>query len=1520
MVNLAFLLSLTGFTFCAAAQDLPQVRYSVKPLDLSRAPATEELMAAGQLGGQLQPTHSLANKAREREVNLSFGAAIQAWNKHDYREAVQMFRRHAAQYPDSPWVAEAVLHVGCDALYNGRYAEAGDYFNWILAATRDSQHPGAGIMVNKARSRLANLKTLQGNIPEALEHYRLLKETSADWRDRTYAAHWLQRLSRERHQQLAIFNCGVQALAHLLQKRGRESEAREVLKMAAPSSRGHSMKDLKSLAAGYGYQLTGLRLAVPQLQQIPLPAIVQLSGRTRGDRGHYWVLEAVEKDVLKFFDPQSRNRFQQTGAEFAREWGGNALVFAGSRDLPGLQLAAQEMAGLFGGCCGVQTKPSNLGDPGTAKGCGGAPVWSVNMVNMNFFAKDTPLWYRSPIGPPVEISLSYNSQSSLAQYEPFGNKWQFNYASYLVENTSGQVTVFMPDGRMDDFTPDGQGGYTPSTQVFNRLDKPAAHRYELRTPEDTVYIYDIPPGTSSLQPFLMELRDAHGQKLTFGYDAAVRLKTVTDAMGRVTNLTYNANNLVTLVTDPFGRTAAFSYDANKNLVQITDMAGYAAQFTYDSDRFIASLTTGRGTWSFYTEPADGINNSTSEFPSGNPYPAPGGLMWEDYRLTVTDAYGNKEEYHYNGYSGYSWQVTPRNFVNYVSSSQNNYFSAKTKYYSTTAGNLGFISSISWPLDGWSSYSYDNAGNPTRVYNGKGTTYYSYNNLGRVTSTTNPLSYTINTTYAGNNVDPILIKDDLGEVKLTYNNAHQVTAVTDRLGNVTTFDYNGYGQLTSSNDAVGTVTHYFYDTAHNLVEIRQGHARTRAAQRLHSYTYDALDRVRTYTDPTGLTVTYDYNNLDQVTRITYQDGKFKSFQYSSCCPRMLDSVSERSGQTTFYTYDKLSRLTAITDPAGGVTRMAYDANGNRTQLVDPKGNATRFRYDANNRMERKTYANGESEVYTYYSYGLVASKRNARGITTKYYYDANNNLTSVDYDDYYLPSLNYSYDKYSRLLTLANTVGTFAYQYDANSRLVSANGPWANDTVTYQYDALGRRIGMSREKGQAAAYAYDEYNRLLAVNAGGDLYYYTYTGVNPLVRSLTRPNGAVTAYQYDALKRLSQMTTRNTAGGVINSYAYTFDAQDLRASEAATEPGTPAPYQNAGVQYAYNNVNQLLTAADPGQKYFAHDRDGNLEQGYTPEGYAFTAIYDPENRLKSLTYTDSAAAVNKTEYYYIGESLVQMKKSRNGTLVTDTRYVYDGAMIVQERDGTNNVLREYTCGLNKGGGIGGLLHLNQSGTDYSYLYDGKGNVTAVLDSAGAVAAAYQYDPFGRRQAQTGSLSQPMQFSTKPYDDQTGLFYYGVRFYTSGFGRWMTRDPLGEFGGLNLYSFVRNNPINWIDPYGLLSFRWHRNWGGPGWTAGQWKPETELTRADMKVPALGPRDACYKDHDICIYRDPCNIKNCDYKLAGCLLTLSPFSLDYWFTSVGPFLIYFPAYEEAILFATTIPWFIHVNSCESGHELAN
>ena len=1009
---------------------------------------------------------------------------------------------------------------------------------------------------------------------------------------------------------------------------------------------------------------------------------------------------------------------------------------------------------------------------------------------MNLFVADTPLWYKNPIGPSVEISLSYNSQSVITHNEPFGNKWQFSYSSYLVDE-GGQVIIYMPDGRRDVYISDGSGGYSRPYQVFNTLTKIAANHFELRFPDDTVYVYNISSGTAS---FLTEIRDAHNQRLIFGYDSNGRLITITDAMGRVTILNYNANGFVYQATDPFGRSADFEYDANRNLTKITDMGGYWSSFTYSGpNSYLASITDSKGTWNFHIEPSDNNIEASSE------YPPPDGTMGYNYRISITDPLGGKEEYYYNSYKGYGWYISPRDYINYVSADNNNSQSSVPKilyYYTTTSGQRGEISQTIYPEGGFTGNGYDATGNNTSISDSYGhTSHYTYNNMGSVASATDAKGITTNMTYAGNDIDLLLIKDGLGIVTMTYNGAHDVTSITDRLGSTTTFTYKSNGQIESQTDALDRVTTYTYDANNYLQQV------TRNGKILESFTYDSVGRVRTRTDATGLTLTYDYDNLDDVVKVTYPDAKFITYSYpTSTCPYLIDSTTDRSGRTDSFTYDTLKRLTETRNPEGGVTRNVHDANGNLIKFADPNGNVTAFGHNRDGRLVKKTYADGKYISFYYDRAGLLTSRINARGITTSYTYDQNHNLLSVVYSDG-TPGVKYQYDNFNRVTQRQDGTGIYNYTYDVNSQLTSIDGPWADDNLTYQYDAVGNRTSLTQQGGQTISYTYDNLNRLTDIQMGTSAYAYTYSNANPLVQALTRPNGSITNYSYDALNRLTGIANKNSAAAIINQYVYGYNQQDVRSSETITNGNPITPFQNELITYNYNKVNQLLSSTNP-DKNFAYDNDGNMTRGYTPEGYVFTATYDAEDHLKFLEYTDGSGVVHRTEYLYSGDGLlVEMKKYENGALVNDKRFVRDGFLVLQERDGGNNVVREYTWGLDMGGGIGGLLNLKQGGQNYSYLYDGKGNVSALLDSSQNVVATYTYDTFGNLMSKTGSLNQPFQFSTKPYDEKTGLSYYGFRFYSPALGRWMTRDPLGEVGGINLYEFVGSDPVRYVDPLGL-----------------------------------------------------------------------------------------------------------------------
>ncbi len=361
------------------------------------------------------------------------------------------------------------------------------------------------------------------------------------------------------------------------------------------------------------------------------------------------------------------------------------------------------------------------------------------------------------------------------------------------------------------------------------------------------------------------------------------------------------------------------------------------------------------------------------------------------------------------------------------------------------------------------------------------------------------------------------------------------------------------------------------------------------------------------------------------------------------------------------------------------------------------------------------------------------------------------------------------------------------------------------------------------------------------------------------------------------------------GNIIkNRHAFTYNNFDLIGTETI-ETGTPLDSFTAGlITYDYNNLNQLLSSTNP-NRLFAYDDDGNMTQGYTPDGYVYTATYDAENRLKTLAYNDGAYNY-ETRYFYSGDNLLARIEKWDNTAGSlekrdEIRYIRAGFLPVQERDGNNNIIHEYTWGLNFGGGIGGLPNLKQNGQDYSYLYDGKGNVMALLNNSDqSINTSYRYDEFGRPLKKAGSLDQPYRFSTKQYDEPTGLTIYPFRFYNPAIGKWMTRDPLGESGDINLYRMTGNNPVNFVDPLGLFP-NWivptYGNYGAPGYGSGD----------GTGLDPIDSMDKCFKKHDECYFKhkiydwdnvDSCqknDRKQCDRDLANCLadLPLNPFKWE-------------------------------------------
>ena len=233
----------------------------------------------------------------------------------------------------------------------------------------------------------------------------------------------------------------------------------------------------------------------------------------------------------------------------------------------------------------------------------------------------------------------------------------------------------------------------------------------------------------------------------------------------------------------------------------------------------------------------------------------------------------------------------------------------------------------------------------------------------------------------------------------------------------------------------------------------------------------------------------------------------------------------------------------------------------------------------------------------------------------------------------------------------------------------------------------------------------------------------------------------------------------------------------------------------------------VTLCLPTPVSYTYDANGNLTSN---SRWQYT--YDEENRLVELT----AGSAWKVDFVYDGLRRRRIRREsiwQNGTWVrtNEVRYVYDGQVVVPERDINSNPLVTYTRGRDLGGtlqgagGIGGLLARTDVGgrTTAYYHADGNGNVTALLGPQQTIVAKYLYDSFGNTLAQAGPVAAAnvYRFSSKEFHPLAGLYYYGYRFYDPSLQRWVNRDPIAEWGSVNLYSVAENDPVTSLDAWGL-----------------------------------------------------------------------------------------------------------------------
>ena len=264
----------------------------------------------------------------------------------------------------------------------------------------------------------------------------------------------------------------------------------------------------------------------------------------------------------------------------------------------------------------------------------------------------------------------------------------------------------------------------------------------------------------------------------------------------------------------------------------------------------------------------------------------------------------------------------------------------------------------------------------------------------------------------------------------------------------------------------------------------------------------------------------------------------------------------------------------------------------------------------------------------------------------------------------------------------------------------------------------------------------------------------------------------------------------------NAYSYSYDSIG-NSLHSAWNAATNLYTANARNQYA-----AILSDSEPPCEP-TYDADGNL---LTWNGY--NLVWDPDNRLDH-GWRDGS------DFGFIRDWSGRASCETDGADYTDR--VFDGWNPVFERtfDGwTEEPVSDtvYVWGtdlsgtMRDAGGVGGLLAVKRDGVWYAPLYDANGNITAYVSEVGVVVAEYEYDAFGATISQLGTLADSFRhrFSTKPWIAALGAYDYGERLYSPNLRRWLSRDPIGEDGGVNLYAMCGNDLANAIDPYGRSVF--------------------------------------------------------------------------------------------------------------------
>jgi len=905
-------------------------------------------------------------------------------------------------------------------------------------------------------------------------------------------------------------------------------------------------------------------------------------------------------------------------------------------------------------------------------------------------------------------------------------------------------------------------------------------------------------------------------KLSYNKLAKVIAKEVYDSSNTLRyTLHYEYDDKGRLIqeNDARGNITAYSYDALGNLTEQVDPSGKVTQRVYDcGNRLIEEIQI---------------------LPSGEERKTHYKYDPKNQKIASTDPFGSTTTYEYDPFGHQTQVIHPDGAVE-----------------SSTYDILGHLTSQTNPLGHTTFQTHNILGKPLEIVHTDGSIdNFTYSVEGVLTSRTDGEGNTTLFTHdALGRQTQIKYQDSTGKTVAAehseYSSLHLLSH-TDKDGVKTRFTYDFAGRKVCE-EKEHMRTEYEYDSMSR--PLLERHI-TPTGNLIHRYERDLLGRItkEAYENEDGdilQTTSYTFDTESNPIEVIRPDG------IETYCHDAFNRLVEKTngeGHTTTITYDETYQnsngqtvlRTITTDPLGYQCIEIFDVmlRPSRKEVRSQDGTllfAEDYIHDlAGNQILHQSHVyQEESYIHTLEITKTFDEMGRVSTITegdkeSSFTYDLNNRIHCYTKPDG--TALVYSYDIFGNQTELISSdeMINISYQYTPNGHLLSATDHINETTTERTLDRLGNLLKEELANGLIIEATYDSLNRrtqlTLPSNATVDYIY------NPLYLSSISALGHTFSYRYN---HSGQLTSKNKSSYIYNragkkiktshcdykeeitynprghideiqanNIEYTFNYDGL--GQLTQEKGHNYSYDSLynrlekdGVPHESDATHALIQA---GETTFTHDPNGNPITKTTPTLITHYK-YDALDRLievitdgtrLTFTYDPLHRRMTKTLYQLQNSDWVEAKH---------LRFLYDGENEIGAFDKADTLIELRILGGYPASEQDTLLLLIEP-TLYEPIQDIFGNTLFISSFDRQKLYSYQYNAFGEEVPSLGP--NPWRYRSKRYDEESGLIYFGRRYYDPEHGRFLTPDPTPLTDSVNLYAYTYNNPLSFEDLYGRFS---------------------------------------------------------------------------------------------------------------------